>query len=186
MRSIPADEADQRQQDGYLLDDHIGAEGLEQAYEKDLRGQPGKRLYQVEATGQEVGELRRQDAQPGSNLVLSVGLELQRDVTRILQEGLRNAPGGAAIVMDPRTGEILAMVSTPSYDANIIGDPSRDEELNQLLNDQEKTPMFPRAFSGQYPPGSVFKLVVGSAALQEGVANPDTIIDSKGVMYVES
>jgi penicillin-binding protein 2 len=186
MGAISADEADLRLQQGYGLDDHIGAAGIEQAYEKDLRGQPGKRLYQVEATGQEVGELRRQDAQPGSNLVLSVDLELQRDVTRILQEGLRNAPGGAAIVMDPRSGEILAMVSTPSYDANIIGDPSRDEELNQLLNDQEKTPMFPRAFSGQYPPGSVFKLVTGSAALQEGVANRDTIIDSKGVMYVES
>ncbi|MDQ6674535.1 MAG: penicillin-binding transpeptidase domain-containing protein, partial [Chloroflexota bacterium] len=106
--------------------------------------------------------------------------------TRILQEGLRNAPGGAAIVMDPRTGEILAMVSTPSFDANIIGNPSRDDELQQLLNNKEKSPMFPRAYSGQYPPGSVFKLVVGSAALQENVANRDTVIDSKGVMYVES
>jgi penicillin-binding protein 2 len=105
---------------------------------------------------------------------------------RILQEGLRNGPGGAAIVSDPRNGEVLAMVSTPSFDSNIIGDPSRDDELQRLLNDREQTPMFPRAFSGQYPPGSVFKLVTGSAALQEGVANRDTIIDSKGVMYVES
>jgi penicillin-binding protein 2 len=186
MGAISADQADQFQQAGYGPDDHIGAAGIEQAYEKDLRGQPGKRLYQVEATGQEVGELRRQDAQPGNNLVLSIDLDLQRDVMRILQEGLRNAPGGAAIVMDPRNGEILAMVSTPTFDANIIGDPSRDEELQQLLNDREKTPMFPRAFSGQYPPGSVFKLVTGSAALQEGIANRDTVIDSKGVMYVES
>jgi penicillin-binding protein 2 len=88
--------------------------------------------------------------------------------------------------MDPRNGEILAMVSTPSFDANIIGNPSRDDELQQLLQDKEKTPMFPRAFSGQYPPGSVFKLVTGSAALQEGVATRDTVIDSRGVMYVES
>jgi penicillin-binding protein 2 len=186
MGSISADDADQYQQAGYGLDDHVGAAGIEQAYERDLRGQPGKRLYQVEVSGQEVGELRRQDAQPGNNLVLSIDLDLQRDVTRILQEGLRNAPGGAAIVMDPRNGEILAMASTPSFDANIIGDPSRDDELQQLLNDREKTPMFPRAFSGQYPPGSVFKLVTGSAALQEGVANKDTIVDSKGVLYVES
>src|SRR5207237_8220728 len=105
---------------------------------------------------------------------------------RILQDGLRKGPGGAAIVMDPRNGEILAMVSTPSFDANIIGDPSRDDELQQLLNDKEKTPMFPRAFSGQYPQGSVFKIVTGYAALQEGVANRDTVIDSKGVMDVES
>jgi penicillin-binding protein 2 len=186
MGAISADDADRLQQESYGLDDHIGAAGVEQAYEKDLRGQPGKRLYQVEASGQEVGELRRQDAQPGNNLVLSLDLDLQRDVMRILQEGLRNGPGGAAIVMDPRNGEILAMVSMPSFDANIIGDPSRDDELQRLLDDKEQTPMFPRAFSGQYPPGSVFKLVTGSAALQEGLANRDTVIDSKGVMYVES
>jgi penicillin-binding protein 2 len=88
--------------------------------------------------------------------------------------------------MDPRNGEVLAMASTPSFDVNIIGDASRDDELQQLFNDKEKTPMLGRAFSGQYPPGSVFKLVTGSAALQEGVANRDTVIDSKGVMYVES
>jgi penicillin-binding protein 2 len=164
----------------------VGAAGIEQAYEKDLRGHPGKRSYEVEASGQEVAELRRQDPQPGNNLVLSIDLDLQRDVMRILHEGLRNGPGGAAIVMDPRNGEILAMVSTPSFDANIIGDKSRDDELQQLLDDKQNTPFVSRAFSGQYPPGSVFKLVTGSAALQEGVANRDTVIDSKGVMYVES
>src|SRR5207237_8518562 len=87
---------------------------------------------------------------------------------------------------DPRNGEILAMVSTPSFDANIIGDPSRDDELRQLLNDKEKTPMFPRASSGQYPPGSVFKLVTGSASLQEGLANRDTVTDSTAVRTVAS
>jgi penicillin-binding protein 2 len=186
MGAIPAEEADNLEQLGYRLDDHVGAAGIEQAYEKDLRGVPGKRAYQVEVSGQEVGELFRQEAQPGYNLQLALDLDLQRDVTRILQEGLRNAPSGAAIVMDPRNGEILAMVSTPSFDSNIIGDPSRDDELQQLLSDKEGTPMFPRAFGGQYPPGSVFKLVTGSAALQENVANRDTIVDSKGVMYVES
>jgi penicillin-binding protein 2 len=186
MGAIPAEEADRFESAGYLLDDNIGAAGIEQAYERDLRGVPGRRSYQVEASGQEVGELQRQEAQPGHNLVMTLDLELQRDVMRILQEGLRHAPGGAAIVMDPRTGEILAMVSTPSFDANIIADPAREDELNQLLQDHELTPMFPRAFSGQYPPGSVFKLVTGSAALQEGVANRETMIESKGVMYVES
>jgi len=186
MGAIPAEDADRYEEAGYLLDDQIGSAGIEQAYERDLRGMPGKRSYQVEASGQEVGELQRQEAQPGHNLVMTLDLDLQRDVMRILQEGLRHAPSGAAIVMDPRNGEILAMVSTPSFDANIIADPRREDELNQLLNDRALTPMFPRAFSGQYPPGSVFKLVTGSAALQEGVANRDTIIDSKGIMYVES
>lgn len=186
MGAISPDQLDQFTQDGYGPDDHVGAAGIEQAYEKDLRGVPGKRSYEVEASGQEVAELRRQDAQPGNNLVLSIDLNLQRDVMQILQEGLRNGPGGAAIVMDPRNGEILAMASTPTFDANVINDPSRGDELQQLLNDQTDTPMFPRAYAGQYPPGSVFKLVTGSAALQEGVANRDTVIDSKGVMYVDS
>ncbi|MBV9171761.1 MAG: penicillin-binding protein 2, partial [Chloroflexi bacterium] len=186
MGAISADDADEMQAEGYGLDDQIGAAGIEQAYEKDLRGTPGRRIYQVDVSGQEVGELRRQDKVDGNNLVLSIDLELQRDVTRILQEGLRNGPGGAAIVMDPRSGEILAMASTPSFDANVIGNPAREAELNQLLNDKDNTPMFPRAFSGQYPPGSVFKLVTGSAALQEGVATRNTVVDAKGVMYVDS
>ncbi|MDQ3811888.1 MAG: penicillin-binding protein 2 [Chloroflexota bacterium] len=186
MGAISADDAERLEEEGYRLDDHIGAAGVEQAYEKDLRGVPGKRIYQVEVTGQEVGELRRQDAQPGNNLVLALDLELQRDVMRILQEGLRNSPAGAAIVMDPRNGEILAMVSAPSFDANIIGDPGREDDLRALLSDRTSTPMFPRAFSGQYPPGSVFKLVTGSAALQENLAQRETVIESRGVMYVES
>ena len=186
MGAIPAEEADRLEEAGYRLDDQIGAAGIEQAYERDLRGVPGKRSFQVEASGQEVGELQRQEAQPGHNLIMTLDLDLQRDVLRILQEGLRHAPGGAAIVMDPRNGEILAMVSTPTFDANIIADPNREDELNQLLRDATLTPMFPRAYAGQYPPGSVFKLVTGSAALQEGIAHRETVIDSKGVMYVES
>jgi penicillin-binding protein 2 len=186
MGAIPAEDAGRRSQEGYGPDDRIGAAGVEQEYEQDLRGVPGKRLYQVDVTGQEVGELRREDAQPGKNVVLSLDLDLQRDVMKILQEGLRHSSVGAAIVMDPRTGEILAMVSTPTYDNNVIGDPSREEELNKLLGDQQNMPMYPRAFAGQYPPGSVFKLVVGSAALQEHVATRDTVIDSKGQMFVDN
>jgi penicillin-binding protein 2 len=186
MGAIPAEDASQLDQEGYGPDDRIGAAGIEQEYESDLRGVAGKRLYQVDVTGQEVGELRRQDAQPGSNVVLSLDLDLQRDVAKILQEGLRHSAVGAAIVMDPRNGEILAMVSSPTYDNNVIGDPSREEELNKLLNDDTNMPMYPRAFAGQYPPGSVFKIVVGSAALQEHVATKDTVIDSKGQMFVDN
>src|SRR5213592_2521637 len=92
---------------------------------------------------------------------------------------------GSPMMLASKLG-VLAMVSTPSFDANIIGDPSREDDLKRLLNDTEGTPMFPRAFSGQYPPGSVFKLVTGSAALQEGLANRETVIESKGIMYLES
>ncbi len=183
---IPAEEADRLVQQGYSLDDRVGSAGIEQQYERDLRGVPGKRLYQVEVTGQEVAELRREPARPGNNLLLTLDLELQRDVAKILQEGLRQSPAGAAIVMDPRNGEILALVSTPSFDNNVIGDPSREDELLALFNDKERLPMFPRAYGAQYAPGSVFKLVTGAAALEEGVATRETIIESRGVMEVES
>jgi penicillin-binding protein 2 len=186
MGAIPAEDAARLDQLGYGPDDRIGAAGVEQEYEDDLRGLPGRRLYQVDVTGQEVGELRREDAQPGKNVMLTLDLDLQRDVMAILQQGLRHSSVGAAIVMDPRNGEVLAMVSTPTYDNNVIGDPSREEELNKLLADQTNMPMYPRAFAGQYPPGSVFKLVTGSAALQEKVATKDTVIDSKGQMFVDN
>ncbi len=186
MGPVTAEDAPRLVQDSYGPDDQVGAAGVEQAYEHDLRGAPGKRLYQVDVTGQEVGELRREEARPGNNLMLTLDLDLQREVMDILKQGLRHSDVGAAIVMDPRNGEILAMVSTPTFDSNVIGDPAREEELQKLLNDGTNTPMFPRAFAGQYPPGSVFKIVTGTAALQEGVVARDTVIDSKGEMYVEN
>lgn len=191
MGPLPADDSSRLEEQGYSPDDRMGAAGVEQWYEKDLRGRPGRRLYQVEATGQEVGELRREAAQPGNSLVVSIDLDLQRDVMRILEEGLPRSHVGAAIVSDPRTGELLAMVSTPTFDNNIIEesafytDAQRQEELQALLSDEVMQPMFQRAFAGNYAPGSVFKLVTGAAALQEKVATRDTIIDSKGVMFVE-
>lgn len=187
MGPIPADEATSREQAGYRTDDLLGRTGVEEWYEDDLRGTPGKRLYQVDVSGQEVAELRRDPAVPGNNLRLALDLDLQRDVYTILQEGLGGtSPSGAAVVMDPRNGEILAMVSTPTFDNNIIGDASREQELEAILKDEKLLPMFPRAYAGTYAPGSVFKLVTGSAALQAGIANRDTIIESTGVMYVES
>lgn len=186
MGPIPADEVERLVERGYNVDDRLGAAGVEQWYEQDLRGVPGKRLFQVEVTGQEVGEVLRESARPGNNLLLSLDLDLQRDVLRLLREGLTKSPSGAAVVMDPRNGEVLAMVSTPTFDNNIVEDATREEELVAIMNDNERRPMFPRAYGGAYAPGSVFKLVTGSAALQEGVATRDTVIESKGTMYVES
>jgi penicillin-binding protein 2 len=183
---VTAEDKELLDSEGYGPEDIVGRTGVEGWYESDLRGVPGKRLYQVEVTGQEVAELRREPATDGSNLQLTIDLALQRDVLRYLQEGLRNGPSGAAIVMDPRNGEILAMVSNPSFDNNVIGDPAREAELEQIMTDSKLQPMFPRAYGGTYAPGSVFKLVTGSGALQEGVATRDTIIESTGVMYVQN
>lgn len=185
MGPIGPEDLEEMRAQGYSPDDKVGSAGIEYVYEKDLRGSPGKRLYQVEVTGQEVAEIRREPARSGMNLALTIDMELQRNVAQILKEGLRNSAMGAAVVMDPRTGDVLAMVSLPTFDNNVIGDDTREDELLAMLKDEKNLPMFPRAFGGQYAPGSVFKLVTGTAALAEGVATRDTVIDSKGVMYVE-
>jgi len=171
------------EQEGYSINDRIGTAGLEDAYESFLRGKPGRRMYVVDAAGRAVNELRRDPPEPGKNLVLTVDLEAQRVIATILREGLRQGNVGAAIVSDVKTGEVLALVGLPTYDNNVFDDDAREEELEQLLKDPEQ-PFFDRAISGNYPPGSTFKLVTGLGALQEGVANRGTVIESKGILYV--
>jgi penicillin-binding protein 2 len=170
---------------GYSINDRIGADGLEERYEQLLRGRYGRKKLEVEASGKQ-RELGVADpARPGSNLVLTLDLDLQRFVDSALREGLHNSPSGVAIVMDPRSGEVLALVSQPGYDNNVFTDEDRDAELTSLLKDPEQ-PFFNRAVHGLYPPGSTFKLMTGIAALQEGVASRSTVIESRGEIFVEN
>jgi len=171
------------EKDGYTINDKIGTAGLEDTYESVLRGRPGRQLYEVEASGREVGTLRVERPEPGKNLVMTIDLDLQKSVSQMLQEGLFHGNVGVAIVSDARSGEILSLVSLPGYDNNAFGDDSREDELAALLKDPEQ-PFFQRAIAGNYPPGSTFKLVTGLGALQEGVSNRNTIIESKGILWV--
>jgi penicillin-binding protein 2 len=170
---------------GYSINDRIGADGLEEQYEQLLRGRFGRKRLEVEASGRQRELGVAESPRPGSNIVLTLDLELQRFVDQVLREGLTNSPSGVAVVMNPRTGEILALVSQPTYDNNIFTDDSRDDELSALLTNPDQ-PFFDRAVSGLYPPGSTFKLVTGLAALQEGVATRDTVIDSRGAIYFDN
>src|SRR5581483_10989340 len=113
---------------GYSDHDEIGASGLEKEYESELRGKPGRRIYEVEAGGREVGELQREDPEPGHNLVLTIDSDLQKDASAILQNGLHNDSSGAAVMIDPTNGEVLSMVSLPTYDNNVFESPQRDAE----------------------------------------------------------
>lgn len=178
-----AEYKDKIEKEGYSINDKIGTAGIEDTYEAVLRGHAGRRMYEVEASGREVSTLRTEPADPGKNLVMTIDLDLQKSVTQILTEGLFQGSVGVAIVSDAKTGEILALVSLPSYDNNVFGDDSRDPELASLLKDPEQ-PLFQRAISGNYPPGSTFKLVTGLGALQEGLASKNTIIESKGILWV--
>ena len=170
---------------GYSVNDRIGADGLEEEYEQLLRGRFGRKKLEVEASGRQRELGVAEPARPGSNLVLTLDLDLQRFVDGALREGLHNSPSGVAVVMDPRNGEILALVSQPGYDDNLFTDDSREDELAALLKDPNQ-PFFNRAVSGLYPPGSTFKLITGIAALQEGIATRDTIIDSRGAIYFDN
>jgi penicillin-binding protein 2 len=168
----------------YLLNDHLGKAGVEYVYEATLRGAPGYREVEIDAAGEETNVIRSVDPQAAGNLVLSVDLDLQRQVEKYLREGQGSSLNAAAIVMDVHTGGILSMVSLPTYDNNILTNPV-DEDALQALYDDPAKPMVNHAIAEVHPPGSTFKQITGTAALQEGVANPDTTITSYGSITVE-
>ncbi len=160
--------------EGYLHDDPIGRTGIEAAFEAELRGEYGSALWERDATGRRV-KLLDQTESPvaGRNLVLTIDARLQRLATESLLWGMReaNVSQGVTIVMNPQTGEILAMVSLPSYDNNAFASGIPDELYQSYLADPN-LPLRNHAIADIYPPGSTFKLVTGLAALQEGVTTP--------------
>jgi penicillin-binding protein 2 len=173
------------QERGYLLSDQIGKTGVELSYESVLRGAPGRKQVEIDARGAEVRTLRLSPAKPGENLILTIDLDLQREIADILQSAMdvHGSQNGAAVLMDVNTGEILAMVSLPFYDNNLFSGDLSDEEFQSLLDDPGK-PLVNHAISEMFPPGSTFKQVTGVAALAEGVADPSTTITSHGYITV--
>jgi len=170
---------------GYLFQDFIGKSGVEYTYEGVLRGRLGKKLVEVDAAGREIRTVAERRATDGSNLVLSVDLELQKVVADVLQQYAGEAENAAAAVMDVRSGEVLAMVSLPTFDNNIFSGTVSNDELTALVESPGK-PLVNHNLSEQYPPGSTFKTIVGAAALQEGIATPSTTITSRGYITIEN
>ena len=169
---------------GYLINDRLGKAGVEYVYEAMLRGSPGYRQVEIDAAGQEINQIRRNDPRPAGNLVLALDLDLQRQVERDLLEAKGASLNAVAVVMDVNTGGILSMVSLPSYDNNLLTDPVDQGALPALYENLAK-PMVNHAISEVHPPGSTFKQITGTAALQEGVASPETTITSRGLITVE-
>jgi penicillin-binding protein 2 len=179
-----AEYAELRDQD-YELNDRIGKTGVEATYESALRGVPGRRQVEVDASGREIRTLDSAAARPGQSLVLTLDLDLQRKTAEILQAAMGASTNAAAVIMDVRTGDILAMVSIPSYDNNLFSGDIDEPALQGLLDDPAK-PLVNHAIAEMYPPGSTFKQVTGVAALEEGVANPGTTITSHGSITVRN
>jgi penicillin-binding protein 2 len=170
---------------GYQFDDRIGKAGVEYSYESILRGSAGTRYVETDASGREIDVLQEVPAESGLNVVLSIDIDLQRQVEEYLRAGMGESANAAAIVIDVHTGDILAMVSVPNYDSNIFSGEVDEEALQALIDDPAK-PMLDHAIAEMYPPGSTFKQITGTAALQEGVANAGTEIFSPGYLDVEN
>ena len=166
---------------GYSFDDFVGRAGLELSYEKVLKGENGKEQVEVNAAGEAKEVIARRDAVHGSNLVLTIDFELQQETERLLQaqlDRLGNAKG-SAIVLDPNSGEVLALVSLPSYNNNLFARGISSAEYQSLIQDPN-LPLFNRAIVGEYPSGSTFKMIVAAAALQEKLITGSTGFQSVG------
>ncbi len=182
---IPWENADEYKNQGYSPTDRVGLTGLEYTYESDLRGAKGRRHIEVDVAGREIVNLGEEAPIPGHNLVLTLDVELQQTVEKILAKTLRTARAkqGVAIVLDPRNGNLLAMVSSPSYDDNLFATGISVDDFTALAQDPLH-PLMNQAITGQYPPGSTFKLIPASAALQERVVDTKTRLSTPGIIWV--
>ena len=155
--------------EGYSQGDRIGQKGLEQEYDVEFRGKNGMKLVEVNAAGREVGSTRAVEGQapvPGLHLVSTIDLKLQK----VAEAAIPDSVKGALVAIDPRNGEILAMVSSPRLDPNIFSLKKRERNKGwaQVALDSLR-PLTNRAISGVYPPASVFKLVTAGAGLESGI-----------------
>ncbi len=146
--------------------DWVGRRGVERTYDRRLRGTDGERVVVVDSRGAPVAELGREVGRPGEELHLTLDAELQQEAERQLE-----GKAGAVVALDPRSGEILALVSAPSYDPNLFARRLAVAEWRQLVEDPFH-PLQNRALQSAYPPGSVFKVVLATAGLAEGVITP--------------
>jgi penicillin-binding protein 2 len=165
--------------------DRIGSAGVEATYEGVLRGQKGEQVVEADVLGRVLRVVEeRTPPVPGENVYLTLDLELQQAAHEALELGLEEAvsPRGVAIAMDPGTGEILAMVSLPTYDDNVFVEGVSQRDWDRWQDPHR--PLINHAISDALPPGSVFKIVVASAALQEGVVTPRTQLRCPGRIVV--
>lgn len=171
--------------DEYRPADFIGKSGLEKTYESVMRGTSGKRRIEVDARGREKNVIADVTPIDGKNLVLTIDAGLQAETERIMNDMLktRRKARASAIVMDPRNGDILALVSMPGFDANLFAQGINSADYKALIEDENR-PLFPRAISGGLSSGSTFKPIVAAAALDEGIITPDTSVHSSGGLRI--
>ncbi|HEX9689979.1 MAG TPA: penicillin-binding protein 2 [Thermoanaerobaculia bacterium] len=163
-----------RSANAYTLGDWIGQKGIESSYEKLLGGTNGERRVIVDTHAREIAEENRVESRPGQNLFLTLDRDLQQLAEECFAEKV-----GSAVALDPKTGEILALVSSPSYDPNWFTRRVTPEEWSSLLSD-ERHPLQNRAIQNTYSPGSVFKIFLAYGAAARGWVDPDARVFCPG------
>ena len=163
----------------YQMDDTVGKEGVEQAFESYLRGTPGRRALERSTEGNIVSETWITEPEPGGNVVLTIDIGLQGQIENILAEALPNleskeVEGAACVVLDVDSAEVLAAASYPTFSQATY---SADYQANL---ENPLNPLFNRAFQGLYPPGSTFKMITAIAGLESGIITPGTEIEDEG------
>ena len=162
----------------YKMGDYLGKCGVELAWEKYLRGQRGSRRIEVDAYGRELGQLDSVFPTPGANIYLTLDNRVQREAEACLEGKV-----GAIVALDPKTGRVLALASSPTFSQEAFERGLTNQEWQKINNDKTH-PLENRAIKGQYPPGSTFKIVIALAGLEEQVITPGTIIDCTGKLPV--
>ncbi|MDO8471925.1 MAG: penicillin-binding protein 2 [bacterium] len=174
---------------GYGSIELVGKTGLEKTYESNLRGQPGIQHFEVDSKGvvaHQIASDQNRNATEGAGLKLALDAGLQQKVGDLLKEAIAtrnkdfgNTPelGGTVIVLDPTNGQIKALVSLPDYDNNVFAQGITKDELQKLYGDPAK-PLFNRATSGKYPPGSTIKPLIATGALYFNIVSPNYTIDT--------
>ena len=175
---IDADDVDRLDPVRYKGTSHVGRSGVERSYENTLHGQPGYELVEVNADGRTQRVLETHAPTPGSNLYLSIDSRLQRAA-----EAAFEGRPGAAVAIDPRNGQVLAMVSVPTFDPNLFVNGISQVDYDALTHNPDK-PLYNRALRGVYPPGSTVKPLVGLAGLETGFRKPQDTVFSTGVFYI--
>lgn len=165
----------------------IGKTGVEKVYDSYLRGKTGRQVTQRQYLEDLETAFQQEQAEDGQNVYLTVDAKWQKKLADIMQSSLdqSEAFASAGIVMNSDTGEIKALVSLPSYDNNLFINAIKTDQYDQLIKD-DKTPLLNRPIALQLPSGSIFKVVGATAALETGVINKDTVINSEGCMQLSA
>ena len=185
VSEINEEELERRKDEGYKSGYIIGKFGLERIYDKDVRGVNGGDQVEVDVSGRPVQLLGRQSPVPGNDLILTIDKHIQEVAEQAVdaQLAIVHAHAAAAVVMNPQTGEVLAMVSRPAFNPNLFAGGISTQNWN-VLNNNPYHPMDNKAVTGEYPPGSTFKIVTGTAALAEHKVTPQEKIYDAGQHWI--